>query len=287
MTKRFLTLLVSCAALVACGGGDEDHVNAASARTFSYGDAEAAPLLGAGDAIDSLLAFQSAGDETSAVAAQGSLMAVAFEALGDEFGVGGFAATENPTALVRDARSRTFAAALTGDTAQFTTACTVVAKDASGTTTVEFKNCTLSEASTDGTTLTVNANGRVIGTPGSVAWDVTYNLSMTGPDATFTVGYHDVGNIDLTATSVKAHQEADIGAAFSSGTQHAQLGLAQSVDLDVTIGDACASSITGGTLEAKRVWTRRPAGTSAEETADRGALFTWTDCDTVTVQFSR
>ncbi|HET7754088.1 MAG TPA: hypothetical protein VFK85_09265 [Anaeromyxobacteraceae bacterium] len=286
MTRR-IALALSCCALAACGGGG-DHTNAATARSFSYGPEQsvAAPLS-AGDAISSMKSFESAGDGQTAVAAQGSLMQVAFEALGDDLGVGGFAATSaNPTALVREARSRTIGAALTGDASQFTAECTTAAKDAAGTATVVFKNCQYTETTTEGT-LTVNVAGTVVGKPGSVVWDVTYNLSLTGPDARIELGYHDKGNLALTAATVKAHQEADIGGAFASGLQHLELGLAQSVDLDVTIDGSCATHITGGTLEAKRVWTKRPAGAAAEATVDRGALFTWTGCGLATVRFSR
>lgn len=287
MTKRFVTIALCSAALVACGGGDGDRANAATARTFSYSaPVDTFPPTAAADAIESIVTFESAGDASSAVAAQGSLMAIGYEVLGDEPAFGGFAATEMPAALVRDVRARTLRAALTGPGTEFAE-CTAVRNDANGSTTVEFENCQYSETTTDGT-MTVKVAGTVVGSPGAVAWNVTYALSMTAPDWAMTLGYHDVGDIDVTATTLKAHQEADVGLVVSGGGQHAELGFAQAVDLDVTIG-TCATgttSITGGTLEAKRVWTKVPRDYPPEVTVDAGVLYTWTGCGTAEMRSS-
>lgn len=288
MSKHIIALALCGAVLAACGGDDE-RVNAATARTFSYGPAAPAPApLAASDAVGGVLAFQTSSDESTAVAAQGSLMQAAFEALGDDIGIAGFASTSaNPSALVRDARSRALTAALGGAAAtQFSGACTVTEQGADGVVTVVFGNCEYTESSVDGT-ITVRVSGRVVGGPGNVRWDMTYNADFAGPDATLLFGYHDVGSVDVTATTLKAHQEADLGATMSSGGQRLELGLAQSVDLDLILDGSCDTRITGGTLEAKRVWTKRPSGASASELADRGVLFSWLGCGVAEVRFSR
>ena len=79
MIVRTLTVALCCCFLAGCGGGGDD-TNAATARSFTYGAAQVTtPPQAAGDAFSSLTAFQSTGDEASAVAAHGSLMAVGFE----------------------------------------------------------------------------------------------------------------------------------------------------------------------------------------------------------------
>jgi hypothetical protein len=283
MTKRILTLLCCCT-LAACGG-DDDDVNAATARDFSYAPRLAAPPPeSVTDAISSMRSFQGLGDESSAVAVQGSLMQVGFEVLGDDLGIGGFAVrSESATALVREARSRTFAAALGNAATQFDPACVVVDNRTAGTTIVTFANCTVSESTADGN-MTVKATGKVVGQLGAVAWDVKYSLSMAGPEAAITLAYHDLGRMDFAANFARAHQEANIGASIASGGKRVEIGLAQSVDLDLALDSACATNVTGGTLEAKRVWTKQPSGANE---VDGGVLFTWTGCGVANVQYSR
>jgi hypothetical protein len=154
-----------------------------------------------------------------------------------------------------------------------------------GTTTVTFANCTVSE-STAGGEMTVKATGKVVGKPGAVNWDVKYTLSMTGPEAAITLAYHDLGRMDFAGDFATAHQEADIAASAASGGRRVEIGLAQSVDLDVALDAACATNVTSGTLEAKRVWTKQPSGATDAEARVGGVLFTWTGCGTADVQHS-
>lgn len=288
MMKRAATIALCCLTLTACGGSDDDRVNAAAARTFNYGPAEPGTPPDAAAALESLVSFQTAAGEETAIAAQGSLMSLAFEALGDEFGLGGFPAASRTraTALVKDARSQAFAAALRGAATQFTTGCTVVKGGPDGTTTVVFSNCVYAEDTSDGGELVVRASGQISGRPGFVEWNVKFTLGLSSGDASMTLAYHDVGDFSLTSTSAVGHQEADVSATVRSGAQSAALGLAQSVDLDVTLDASCEANITGGTLEAKRVWTRIPSNAPAEEFADRGVLFAWIGCGVANVQFS-
>jgi hypothetical protein len=291
MSKRIAVALCACV-LAACGGGKDDHVNAAAGTTFSYAEPQQSLSTpsSASDAIESLAAFQTSSDEATAMAVQGALMAVAFDAIPeDDFGLGGFAATTaDPRALVRDARSRTFATAFGSATAatQFNGECTAVANAADGVTTVTFGNCQYTDVSADGS-MTLTVNGKVVGRPGAVTWDVRYTVAFSSADARIAFAYHDVGDVAVTPATVVAHQEADIAASFSGGGQSASLALAQAVDLDVAIDSTCATKITGGTLEAKRVWTKRPSGASSTDVVNRGVLFSWTGCDLATVQFSR
>lgn len=289
MSNRIMIALCCCV-LAACGGGKDEHVNAATAKTFSYGPEQpwTAPSS-AGDAISSIASFQASADEVSAVAVQGALMQVAFEAFEDDLGLGGFAATTaDPAALVRDARARTLKTAFGLATAatQFNGECTVVANGADGATTVTFGNCQVTDSSVDGS-MTLTVNGKVVGRPGAVNWDVRYTVAFSSTDGRIDFAYHDVGDVAVTPATVVAHQEADIAASVSSDGQSASLGLAQSVDLDVAIDSTCATNITGGTLEAKRVWTKRPSGASSTDLPDGGVRFAWNGCGTAAVQFSR
>jgi hypothetical protein len=291
MSKRITVALCACV-LAACGGGKDDHVNAAAGTTFSYSEPQPwSPPSSASDAVESLTAFQTSSDEATAMAVQGALMQIAFEAIPDDAlgGFGGFAATtSDPTALVSDARSRTLATAFGIATAatQFNGECTTVASAADGVTTVTFGNCQYTDVSVDGS-MTLTVNGKVVGRPGAVTWDVRYTVAFASTDGRMSFGYHDLGDVAVTSATVVAHQEADIAASVASGGQSASLGLAQAVDLDVAIDSTCATNITGGSLEAKRVWTKRPSGASAADLPNAGVRFNWTGCGVATAQFSR
>jgi hypothetical protein len=213
-------------------------------------------------------------------------MRVGFEVIGDDLGTGGFAVqSEGATALVREARSRTFASAL-GNAAQFDPGCAVVDTRAAGTTIVTFANCTLSRPTAEGN-MTLKVTGKLVGTLGSVAWDLNYDLSTSSPQLAITLAYHDIGRMDFAHDFARAHQEADIVVSVVRGEERVRVGLAQSVDLDLALDAAtCPTNVTDGRLEAKRVWTERPPDTT-DDGGVGGVLLTWTGCGTADVQYSQ
>jgi hypothetical protein len=50
--------------------------------------------------------------------------------------------------------------------------------------------------------------------------------------------------------------------------------------------DKVNACVTGGTLEAKRVWVKRPSGESATSLPSKGAKVTWQSCGTGSIAFS-
>jgi hypothetical protein len=58
----------------------------------------------------------------------------------------------------------------------------------------------------------------------------------------------------------------------------------ESLAFDVTRSSNCSSGVTGGTLEARRVWVSRPTGVPASQPPDEAARLEWTGCGTATVR---
>jgi hypothetical protein len=54
---------------------------------------------------------------------------------------------------------------------------------------------------------------------------------------------------------------------------------------DVTY-DKANTCVTSGTLEAKRVWVKRPSGESETSLPSKGAKVTWQSCDAGSIAFS-
>jgi hypothetical protein len=55
----------------------------------------------------------------------------------------------------------------------------------------------------------------------------------------------------------------------------------------VTYASTCASSVTGGNFEAKRVWTQVPSEAQGSgDFTNKGVKLTWTGCGTATAQFA-
>jgi hypothetical protein len=126
----------------------------------------------------------------------------------------------------------------------------------------------------------------------TLTWKYTVAMdSSTGETDTYT----DSGTLSVTATTAKGHENME----WRSGQPATGIGpgsLAQALDLDVTydqsctqpcgingVESSCPSPIIGGSLEAKRVWTQKPSGTSV---ADHAAKLTWTGCNQATFQTS-
>jgi len=95
---------------------------------------------------------------------------------------------------------------------------------------------------------------------------------------------HSSGQVVATATTAtgSAASEASLTASIAGQTMSAALH--ESLTFDVTRSASCATGVTGGTLEAKRVWITRPAAVPAAELPDAAARVTWTGCGTASVQ---
>jgi hypothetical protein len=288
-----MCLVVAAAACGGGGGGGGRPANPAASATFTYPPATGAtmPFL-ASDAVAVAASLDGALTADGALLLQETLFAAASGALGltsdpfiaapsDALGRAPserFASEALP--LARQAR----AAALTapgGGT--FATGCYTATA-----TTVTFRGCTVTETSTDGTSITVSVDGQVTGAPGTAAWELSLGLVLASPEGRISARYDDLGSVTVTPTTAKARQDTVLQASVTFGRESDALALGQIADLDVVLDApaACATRIVDGTFEAKRVWIRRPGGATSVELPDVGVKYSWDGCDAGTFQLA-
>ncbi len=281
-------LALGCAlTLAACGGSDGKTGNAAAAASFTYGSATAAsasqagalagPVTGAG-------AFSSApgADQGLALTDIASLTEALLGASG--YGVGSAGAAPSLRAMSAAGAPRALTAAGFDNPACVATTATGV--------TLTACTVTVDESSPSGTFhAVVSASGSVqyaVATR-TLQWDLTVGetVTVTGTSAgTITASLHLAGSLTVGETTLRGHMGSELTMTAAAGGQTMRAGVDERVDVDVTFADAatCASRVTGGTLEARRVWTARPQGTTSADLPDAAAKVTWTACGVATVQ---
>lgn len=307
MMKRTAVAVASCLALVACGGGDSGG-NAAAGKTFSYG-ASAATTSSQSSALDAqmsgALALKSAPDATGALNVAG-VSGITSDLLGGSGVSIATASPEQQRALMAGRRAAlSQAAAGSSSSVAFENQATCVVSSA---TKVTMTGCTLTIINTSTsvgaptsttTTMTtkVQVDGSVSVDPslGKLSWDLklasTMTSSSTPPavtaDISATVHFHESGALVVTDSTIKGDLLAEMSASASAQGQSLSLGVSEAVSLDVTYAGAGAQAcVTGGTLEAKRVWTDR-GGESATLLPDKAAKVTWTACGVGNIAFSQ
>jgi len=259
--------------LAGCGGSSTPRENAAASTTFAYGAQQAATSDQAGAmgaTVESIDAFKtSPGTGSGLGAADGASVTGALLE-------GGSIASFSPSAV-----------GATSGAAFDDPACAAVT---SGKVTFTGCRVTISQASGGSSTsgsVTVNGDVSLSADRQTLTWDLTYGvaLTMSGTNAVTMSGtMHSAGNVASTATTAVGTVGSEVSLTVSAGGQTLSAALDESLTFDVTRSDACASRVTGGTLEAKRVWTSRPAGASATQLPDQAAKVQWTGCGTATVQ---
>ena len=264
MMKRLAFAAVIPVFAFACGGGG----NAALEKNFNYGaptsptTSEQSAATSAQDGVTNAASFSSTPNATSA----SSVIAMADSVVADA--LGGTTVAFNAPAGLRNALST----AATIDT------CTTVNGN-----TVTFNNCTSTESG-----VSVTLNGTVSGTATSVTWNIQGSFSGTDPQSgvsvSLNVGYS--GSFAVDATTVKGNALVNLGGSVSNGIQTVGFGVSEAVLVDVTYQSSPMSCLTGGTIEAKRVWTQRPTGATSVDLPDAGVKLTWLGCGNFNVQHS-
>ncbi len=278
MTKRMAIPAILCLAAAGCGG-NSDGGNAAASKTFTYGEPQATVAsAGAADAVSSALTFKGGVSTSTAVPAASSLLSAATEALGGD-PISAAAMPSQLSPLVRSARSRALATAA-GSTGTLPSDCTT-----STASSVTFAGCKFTDTS-DGSTVSVTLDGSVSMSSDTLTWSYTMTMDLSSASTVVAATYKDSGNFTVTATTAKAHDEAEFTAKVTTSGKTSTFGIAQAANLDVTHGTDCASTITGGSFEAKRVWTQKPSGVSADLVKDKAVKINWTGCGSATVQLS-
>lgn len=272
-TQRWFGLGLA-ALLGACGGSSAPRENSAATAAFAYPYApqtatpEQAGAMGA--TVAGIQAFQASPDAAT--------------------GLGAVDAPAVTSALLQGGSIGSFSpgAVGAGSGAAFDVpACVSVS---SGKVTFSGCRVTISETS-GGTTLggsvTVNGDVALSADRQTLTWDLTYGvvLNATGTSALAMNGaMHSAGNVVATATTAVGSATSELSLTVSAGGQTASAAMDESLAFNLTRSDACASGVTGGTLEAKRVWASRPAGATAADLPDEAAKVTWSGCGVATVQ---
>lgn len=277
MTKRMAIPAILCLAAASCGG-NSDGGNAAASKSFDYGPSQATEAPeGAADAVSSAITFKSDVSSDTAVSAQSALFSAAETALGAA-PIAGAAMPPQLSPLVRSARSRALATAAGSST--LPSDCYTAT-----TSSVTFSGCKFTDAS-DGSTASVTLDGSVSTSSDTVTWSYTMTMEFSDASNSIAATYKDSGNFTVTATTAKAHDEADVTVKLTASGKTSTFGMAQAADLDVTYGADCSSTITGGSFEVKRVWTQKPSDVSADLFKDKAVKINWTGCGSATVQLS-
>lgn len=263
--KTFVLAISLCAVLAACGGDDggigDGGGGDATDRTFDYGDptpaspAQAMVLQGELSTIASLSASPSAAGAITLASING----VTSSLLGSPLG--------GPTA----GQARAALSMGPGDDCIAVTA-----------TSITYDDC---EFTSGGITTTTDGEFRTDG-DGRFRWDLTVTSESTFGTYRSSGVYHLSGTITLADGSIRGEMGAELSATTQTGETSVSYAMSEVliVDLDYQLDPPC---IVGGTLEARRVWTERPAGLPASSAPDRAVLITWTGCGAATIQTSR
>jgi len=260
-------LCAIAAASGGCGGGDGDGGggggNAAADHEFEYG--APTPASGAQATVldGALSSAVSLGDSPSAAAALGlaSITSLTTALLGTPVGVA--AAREIP--------------ALAAPRGGFDDDCITITDTA-----ITFDHCEFSSGGSSTST-----DGEVsIGDGGlAIEWDLTVTSELAGEGFSSDARYHQSGNLAFGDGTISGEMLGELSATTTLGgtTVSYEMSEAAILDLEVQLSPAC---VIGGSLEARRVWTRRPEGYPATSTPDVGVLIEWTGCDQATIATS-
>jgi hypothetical protein len=169
-------------------------------------------------------------------------------------------------------------------------------------TSVSLSGCklTVTETSSSETaTVTVTADGSVTLSNGNqtLTWDLTLAVSVTASGTGGSVSgggqFHAAGDLTVlapTATaegSVKGSMTSEASLHASAGGESISMRVDESLHIDVTYQTSPSTCVTGGTVEAKRVFADWSVP-NVSRPSDKGAKITFTSggCNTGTIQIS-
>lgn len=283
MRKLFMVMACS-GALAACSGNGGGGFKDPDSVSFTYGaGSEVTPGspadYAAGDAASSLegaAAIQGLGADDGNLAEQ--VVGLPGEVAGELFdsGMPALRAMER-TGLRASARA---AALLAGDTVAAAAGWDDEGCWTATATTIQFDHCTITE--TDGTsTLSTSVDGSMHREVGRVNWDLTVAMSMTGTTdqgpASLRYTDHATGDVSFGAGTIVGFERSDLSFSARSPTQSIGMKVTYNVDLDLQYLADPSFCLTGGTLEAKLIWTEKPSypGLDPADLTDQAVKLTW------------
>ncbi len=279
MTTRTITFTVLLLALAACGSSSTG--NAAVGKSFTYGTPTAVSATQSttlNSQLTGALALYAASDPSLSEQVSDT-SGVTSALFGSSTGTGFLVApTSTARALVADG----------GTTARQLTSFDGASFDDPRCATTSGGNLTMTGCSVtiidQSSKTTITADGTATLAPGSLTWDFTVGMTMTGSGFSANAHAHRSGTLKATSTTVIGDVLTELSASASGGGASESLTVSESVSLDLAFAAGC---VNAGSLEAKRVWSQRPSDTSGGDYSDRGALVKWTGCGTATIALSR
>jgi len=271
MTTTRPVCLCLALTLIACGGGkDEPRGNQAAGTPFTYGGSQPASA-------------EQAGSMGNAVASMGSL--------GTAPGAAG-ALGSSDTGTVADALMGPSAVGSTGVSFSGPVTFDVPTCATVTPTSVSFSGCRVTVSQTGGgnttsAVMTLSGGASRAASGNGASWDLTLgvDLNMTGQQSVAaSVRTHRAGNVEVTDAIAKGSATAENSVTATVNGQSISAAFDESLAFDLTHSASCATRVTGGTLEAKRVWVTRPSGATPAQLPDEAVKITWTACGVATVQ---
>jgi hypothetical protein len=287
MKMNIILVVALCAAVAACGSSGGG--NGALDKTFTYGASTTATTSEAevmDNQVSDIAALTSSTDP-SAVMSLYNTFGITFQlnpnmgssALHAALQAAGAAHTGPSDAVVSILRS----ALSTSDSC-------ITHTD----TSVTFTNCSETGDTGDLTgfgipsasgTFYINGSFSISADRHSLTWDITVKTTITATGLSEKVDLRESGTLTVTDTTIVGNMLAEMDISFTYQGHSASIGLAEALILDLTYRTTPSYCVTGGTLEAKRVWTNR-GGASKTALPDAAAKVSWTDCGTGTIQLS-
>ncbi len=273
--KKTEILAALCVFTVACGGNSGPP----PAPTFTYGSpvaptyTESSAATSASTALSNALTLNTTSDKTTADSNAGTLTALgdamASSMLGSMLSVAMPANAE--IAQATSALSAPASSALISNPDCYALTATA------STGTLTYNNC--SETSSG---LTGTVNGSISWSSNvdasTISWDLTVTLLGTvggTTPVTMNVSDHLTGKFTLTSTTFIGSSRSDVSGTVSGNGQTVSFAYSTSLDanLNYKTGPFC---ITDGTLELKRWWPVKPAGSDGNPFFDnQGIKFIW------------
>ncbi len=271
--KRCFAILAS-GVLAACSSSSSpSSVNAPALTTFTYSAPQAPTATqsttasSASTSVSEVVVSASSGDPAGDSDAP---------ALADDIGAQALnaAAVASPRTPATDAAKVLASKTKSGEL--FTSGCYNVSGN-----TLTYANCTYSS---DGYTYT--ANGTLTATSSNVTWNLNFSVTYTSSSESFSWDGAWTGNINYTATSINGSCLSQNSGTATGNGQTETFAWTVGLDfLDLTISQSCDSGggITGGTLEVR---ANESGSVNIFGYTQKGIEFTWSACDTFTVETS-
>lgn len=290
--KRTTIASLLCLAAAACGGNGITG-NAAASKKFTYGPPTAATSTQASalqGSLSSMASLQSAPDASSA--ASFTEFSTVTDALvgSPAFGLAPDGVQVQGRALTTARRAALFSPTDYG-TSFDNPACVTATP-----TSVTLSGCKVTVTETSGSesvTVIVTTDGSVtLGNANqTLTWDLSMVLTIAATGASGSGRFHGAGKITVqapTATAdgtIQGDMTTEVSMSASGGGQSASLRIDEALDLNVTYRTSPSSCVTGGTVEAKRVFADWSIP-NVSRPADKGAEVEWQSCGNATIALS-